>query len=137
MSIPAIKNPQYEVIDLGAFDEAYKGQEMRVMVNPSRAFRLGFIEAALNPTTEDFISYIATIAGLNGDDETAQVFDDMPADVFQWLFCYTVVERDGKPEAIRPHVLTLWDDRIVARVKAHAAQPKVSEKPLNGSQAAN
>ena len=125
MSIPEVKNPKHEVIDLAQFDEAYTGQEVRVMVNPSRAFRLGFIDAALNPSNDTFIEYIAAITGVTGDD-TSRVFDDMPADVFQWLFCYTVVERDGKPEAIRPHVLTMWDDRIIARVKAHASQSKGS-----------
>lgn len=137
MSIPEIRKPIYDVIDLAQFDEEYAGQTMRVMVNPSRAFRLGFINAALNVAGQDFIEYVAAITGAGNDDEAAQAFDELPADAFQWLFCYTTIEHDGKPDLIRPHVLTTWDERIISRVKAHAAQPKASAQPSAESTAAN
>ena len=134
--IPEVKNPKYEVIDLAQFDEEYAGQVVRVMVNPSRAFRLGFIRAALNTASGEFIEYLATI--IEGDEAAiADAIGNMPADAFQWLFAYTVYDRDGKPEVIAPHIVTMWDERIVARVKARAALPPASATPSASSEAAN
>jgi hypothetical protein len=130
-----IQNPKYELIDLGKFNEEYAGQTVRVVVNPSRAFRAaynaGAIEAIFGAGDEHFVELLAAVMGLPAD-EVNERMNSLPPDAAQWLFLYTLDNFNGDKfeTSIPPYLYRHWDDWVIKRVKAHAAQ----QKPLSGNE---
>lgn len=124
-----IQNPKVEEIDLGAFDAEYAGQRVRVAVNPSRAFRAAYREACsramLGVDDAAFIECLSAVLAMPVSDVGAYV-NGLPPDAAQWLLFYTIDNYNtdtGRFEtSIPPHLFKVWDDWILRRVKARAAQ---------------
>jgi hypothetical protein len=130
-----LQNPKFEDIDLGTFDAEYAGQVVRVVVNPSRAFRAEYRKACaaavLGTDDKDFTACLSAVLGMPADDVAGYV-NNLPPDVAQWLFFYTLDDYNadaGRFEtAIPPHVFRVWDGWVLARVKAHAVQGENSKR---------
>jgi hypothetical protein len=129
-----LNSPKFEELDLSAFDAEYAGQAVRVVINPSRAFRAEYrtacAAAVLGTNDADFLQCLAAVLD-KPVDEVADYVNNLPPDAAQWLFFFTIDnynEAAGKFEtSIPPHLFRLWDEWILRRVKAHAAQGVNSE----------
>lgn len=132
-----IKNPKYEEIDLGTFNEEYAGQKVRVLVNPPRTFRAAYNSAAVDAIfgtapADAFMECLSVVLDMPLDSMQEYVAN-LPIDAMQWLFLYTLDGFDGERFSTRiaPHIYRVWDDWIVTRVKAFAAPPKASAQPTS------
>jgi hypothetical protein len=131
MSIP-IQNPKYEDVSLAQFDSEYTGQVVRVMVNPSRAFRAQYrtacASAVLGADDKAFVECLSAVLDMPAD-KVGEYVNNLPPDLAQWLFFYTLDDYNGErfETAIPPHLFKVWDAWVLARVKAHAAQGVKSE----------
>lgn len=138
----ASKNPAYEEIDLGAFNDEYAGQKVRVLVNPTRAFRTAYRAACMNAIfgVDDkvFTECLAPVLDMTPE-EAGAMMNDLPPDAAQWLFFVTLDGFDGEKwqTVISPHLFRVWDDWTIKRVKAHAALPRASALQSADSTAAN
>jgi hypothetical protein len=128
--IPEVKTAKREPFDLGEFDAEFAGQTVSLLRNPTRGFRVSYVKAAWNASLglegARFREHLAVIMGAEDGDAVQTVVEDMPDDVFHWLFLYTVGDYDSELKAfkthIEPRIMTLWDEYITERVKARAAQ---------------
>ena len=126
-------NPKYDDVDLASFDAEYAGQEVHVLVNPSRAFRASYNLACANAVVgiddNDFVAWLSVILGMPPE-AASEYVNNLPADAAQWLFFFTVDDFDGKSfkTTIKPYLYHVWDDWVIARVKARAARGEESNR---------
>lgn len=108
----------YADVDLGEYDEAYAGQSLRVLLNPTRAQRRDFLRAAVDPASGPWLAHMALILDCAAEDVGLMV-DGMDIEILHWLFVPHVGD-DGK--VVLPEVYRVWDRYVDQRVKARAAR---------------
>lgn len=120
---PRLDRPVFEPFDLGEFAEEYRGQTVRLLRNPSRAF---WREYQLAPGSDTW-RYIGAAMELPDDlDTVSAALDNIPRDAIRWLFLGVLDQESG--ELIPPYIMTLWDEWEAGRVKAFAARSRDSSK---------
>lgn len=111
---PAVRRV-YDDVDLGEYDEAYKGQALRVLQNPTRGMRRDFMRASVDPASGAWLEHMALILDCQ---DVAQVVDGMDIEILNWLF----IPRVEAGKLILPAIYDVWDRYVDQRVKARAAR---------------
>lgn len=78
---------------------------------------------------KDFVECLSVVLGMMTE-AVGEYVNNLPADAAQWLFFFTVDDFDGVTfkTTIKPHLYRVWDDWVIARVKARAARGEESNR---------
>ncbi len=105
----------YQQLDLGEYDELYRGMMVRVLLNPSYRLRREY----LSLTGTAWLECVGEVLGTDNADVRA-VLDELPYEVWVWLMV-GIITNGEEPQL--PYIITLWNRYAEERIKKHASRP--------------
>lgn len=110
--------PVYAELDLGEYDERYRGERLTLLQNPTRRFRQDFFTSTVRMSSDEFLNAIALILDCPREG-IADVVDNLDIEILHWLFVPHTGDGD---KLIMPFIFNVWDRYVHERVKAFAGR---------------
>lgn len=126
MPIPTLDRPVYADFDLGAMDDALGGQTIRILQNPTVAFRAAFVHAARFPGQGEWAGLLREVLGCKTDREVLDIIDGLEQALVSTLFSTSWERYDEETERLvgerSAYVLRIWEEYAQKKRRTYLAR---------------